>query len=567
MGQYKKTGGKVVELKKIFRGIVFLAFCLLPLSGRADNYYTVGGIKLTDKGCAFVIEKSEDTSVCGKFAGLFLQGLAIPDTEMICSLSVLQDYSASLFYPLYGMPMGRVLLDSDLILKHRIKAIVTNLSDAKVLAFWKQALEKGDIFNSGSVELWVKPGKVLLIELKDGLLIKQAVLEVELENVVNKTLWLDIVKPGIEKAINEEPGFKPLRDLFRVLICSQWYKERVLQGEKRPFNYIIDSRQIGGVFNISRMDFSDVRAYNNLFFEKRFIALGKRELSIFGAIDLTSTLQQSEIEKINADVNKAVKAVNLFKISGEYGFVFKDRGSAMLSRAGGFLEKNSASSKTGKSRFMRFINNLFSKGGQSKLGAVLIGGVPVYPAITKILDRGLSGIKLPAYISERGLSSAVADFLGDAPAAGRKGAQFVLLGRTAQGLSDEDAYNELLKNIEDNKALLFPYLLKKGIKFGVLITDNEAQFFSALLKKDKKRLARFLSTNARPYFFKAMDSAGKRGLGKLKEITALLALSDQYRDKISYLKVRLDWVLRSSVGLFADKVDLVNGAEVSAVDS
>ncbi len=545
---------------------VFAIFFFVSLNCDANKDFSVGGIKLLNNGFSIVLEESEQENESIDFANDFLTALVLPSNRMLVSLSVLQDYARSMYVPLEGTSLGADLLQADLTLKQRIRAMITNMSNEKIVSFWSSALANDELFNrSNNIQVWIKPAKVSIVELKDGMLIKNAVLEVEISNMVNKELWVDIVIPNIEDSINTEPVFKPLRDVFRILICSQWYKEYVFSSSYRSLlNSFIDSEKLAGFFSFEKISFRPFRFYSNIFFDKKYFSLGKRDFSIFGGVDFSGVLKGSDREVLSLSIDRALELMNMFKLSRGVGIELVEK-KEYEDRIEDFFDKNLE--KKDVNGLFGWIKAFFNRRQDvdcNKVFAVLL-------SLSANSMRDMSYVlkdkfaKLPSdkrYVDGKALLQSLSDLglLGGKQIEDLKDSGFVYLGKTGIR-SDADVYDAVINHLKEDNVLLFPNAISMGVLFGQQLSENEARFFEALFKYDAPQIKRYLSHDAASYFIEAMKNIKSQDISKIQSIIALVSIADMYMPQISYVDCGLSAFLRVNLLTFSH-ADYLNGLKV-----
>jgi hypothetical protein len=159
--------------------------------------------------------------------------------------------------------VGRILLEADLEMK-KVSARLLHPDTPLGRRFWASVEHYRDGICSFT-RYWIVPGPATVSAKDGGLHILDAPLQVHAESVVppeigvevpgechgvppsivehNETLERDLVRPEIERAVNESPEFAGLRRVYLSRVAAEWYRDRS-ESEPTPVDGIVDGEDV-----------------------------------------------------------------------------------------------------------------------------------------------------------------------------------------------------------------------------------------------------------------------------------------------------------------------------------
>ena len=185
--------------------------------------------------------KPNDKQTAERLVKYFLGGLTIPDEKMWVNLSPYES-DRVIDANLAATDLGRDLLASDYILK-QLSSSMTHPDTEIGKTYWNTVKKSGRLADKNKNELfnkiWILPGKIVLQQDGDSVLIRDAELKVMYEedylalkangaeSVVNSSVGNVMIGeflPALEKEINSGENFAVFRQLFYSLILANWFK-------------------------------------------------------------------------------------------------------------------------------------------------------------------------------------------------------------------------------------------------------------------------------------------------------------------------------------------------------
>lgn len=160
---------------------------------------------------------------------------------------------------LAGTDVGRVLLTSDLLLKHWSSKLLNPAAKAGDRYWDATHFDRFENFACSPIRLWISPGVASVREDGDQLYVLDAPLVANVENFVVKNLpkglkckntpakieesvaaYRRIILPELTRTVNTDPGFADLRRVYQSLVIAKWLRERSA-AEPNAYTPIIDS--------------------------------------------------------------------------------------------------------------------------------------------------------------------------------------------------------------------------------------------------------------------------------------------------------------------------------------
>ncbi len=218
-----------------------------------------------------------------RMVNYFLASLAIPEKDLWVNLS---PFEKNHIIPdaLIKTELGRDLLAEDYILKQISSSLIYPESRLG-RSFWNEVYEGAyrkfgvtevpiNIFN----KVWILPEKASVYEKDNTVYIIHAHLKVMLEEDllaqsrqgkrnpesshapvkdISKQIMRVVIIPAIEKEVNEDRNFAPLRQVFYALILAQWYRD--------VFKSSILNKDYSGRSKIAGIDVSDPKNKDRIY--------------------------------------------------------------------------------------------------------------------------------------------------------------------------------------------------------------------------------------------------------------------------------------------------------------
>ncbi|MCX3059986.1 hypothetical protein [Streptomyces beihaiensis] len=156
---------------------------------------------------------------------------------------------------------GRALLDADWHMK-QTSAKLLDPKTALGSEFWDKFAHTGKT-SCYSSRLWIVPGDVQVRESGDSLYVLKADLRVRTEPIDlslagrsacntdpqatahNAALDKRLIIPKVQKAVNTDPQYAPIRQAFMARVVAQWIRDRHAEGHRTSFDKLIDSGNLG----------------------------------------------------------------------------------------------------------------------------------------------------------------------------------------------------------------------------------------------------------------------------------------------------------------------------------
>jgi len=220
-------------------------------------------------------------STAQRMINYFMASMAVPEKDLWVNLSPVEK-NHIVPDTLIKTELGRDLLAEDYLLKQLSASLIypeTHLGKV----FWDKVYEDAyrkfgttklpvNLFN----KVWILPQKASVYEKGDAVYIVNAHLKVMLEEDylaqqllgkkkqplspvkdITKQVLRQVVLPLIEKEVNEDKNFAPLRQVFYSLILAQWYQE--------AFKNSILNKDYAGRSKMAGIDVSDPRYKNRIY--------------------------------------------------------------------------------------------------------------------------------------------------------------------------------------------------------------------------------------------------------------------------------------------------------------
>ena len=207
----------------------------MPIGG-VDASFGFLGVEASKAGVSLVWQKGRDIpTYIERLAGSsFFVGLTVPKEDWWVNLDLFVSPEESLGKGLEFTPAGRILMESDVKLKHyAMKLLSESMAD-----------ELGDSRENVSLRFWIEPQNVSVSADTDSLRFDRMRLQVKAEVVgndeVERLVNAEIV-PELTKLVNNSPDFKELRLVCKALIAAWWYKSSHRDG---VFKNIINNSSV-----------------------------------------------------------------------------------------------------------------------------------------------------------------------------------------------------------------------------------------------------------------------------------------------------------------------------------
>ncbi len=312
--------GVMVHLSPEFTPALLKGIVIHPENAFKFDFIVYKG----DKGFTEVQKKEEYT----KLIKYFLASLAVPDEDQWVNLSPYE--KNRIIKDDFGKTeMGRDLLAQDYLLK-QITASLIYPQGKLGKKFWDEVYSRAykqfgtinipvNTFN----KVWIVPDEADIYEKGNIAYLYKSHLKVMLEedylslsrhsqhdksHAIGSQVVREVVLPQLEKEVNEDKNFAPLRQVFSGMILAAWYKRALresllariyankakLKGvDQNPKNNEAIYRQYlkaykKGVFNYIK---EDVDKYTNETIPRKYFSGGTSLLGIDGSLALTRHVQ------------------------------------------------------------------------------------------------------------------------------------------------------------------------------------------------------------------------------------------------------------------------------------
>jgi hypothetical protein len=154
--------------------------------------------------------------------------------------------------------MGRAFVNADMQMKVDAAVLTDPRKSGLGKDFWDQIrrLAAGGRLKTGC-RMWIVPGEMDLVSDGTGCYLHAMHLRVQLETERfmasnNPTGLGDVdrlnrlmILPEIERKLNEDPIYAPMRQVYSAIILARWYKDH-FRGTKQPAADLIDSDSVAG---------------------------------------------------------------------------------------------------------------------------------------------------------------------------------------------------------------------------------------------------------------------------------------------------------------------------------
>jgi len=211
-----------------------------------------------------------------RLVNYFLASLAVPEKDLWVNLSPVEK-NHIIPYALSKTELGRDLLAEDYMLK-QLSASLIYPENGLGKSFWNKVYIEAyrkygvtqvpvSLFN----KVWILPQKASVFERGNTVYIVNAHLKVMLEDDylaqrmlakkvtqptgnfpvkdISKQVLREIVVPALEKEVNEDRNFAPVRQVFYSLILAQWYQD--------VFKQSVLNKVYSGLNKVAGIDLSD----------------------------------------------------------------------------------------------------------------------------------------------------------------------------------------------------------------------------------------------------------------------------------------------------------------------
>lgn len=181
----------------------------------------------------------------------FLSALALPDDSLWVNLNAGLRDTQILGSGLNFLELGKVFLAADVELKKDVKRVFVDSG------FLDDVLDEagvgGDFEWQVAPRFWIVPGRIEIVESPSEMVMKRCELKV-MADVRGAGEFSDFIKrkvnqmvvPELEKIVNSDERYMPLRQAVRAIVAAMWYEEK-MQGKKGVFSQIIDKGVVGGL--------------------------------------------------------------------------------------------------------------------------------------------------------------------------------------------------------------------------------------------------------------------------------------------------------------------------------
>jgi len=176
------------------------------------------------------------------FVESFLSAFLLPASILKVSLRYDKGYEDIISDALGKTILGKVMLEQDLFLK-KVYSTLYYPGTESGRAFWSNFIGATNV----TVRYWICPGKVEIIDAGNKMLIKEATLSIkqEIDAGLNiRELNERYIIPSLERYVNYDYRFAPVRLVFRAIVFALWLKEKYKQS---IYAYWRDSYKIGSV--------------------------------------------------------------------------------------------------------------------------------------------------------------------------------------------------------------------------------------------------------------------------------------------------------------------------------
>ncbi len=532
--------------KGLWRWFLLAFLLVLPVSGYGSPDNRLVGVSFSRDSLRLVVVKDlpED---CQSFARGFVSGLLLRDSQMYTALSPDRSLFSQVPEGLLFSFAGDILVSADVALKRNIRNILGDLSDKDVFEFWQRASEGQEDVPRG-LKVSLLPLRAEIIRLKDGFLIKDLVLQVDVA-CENASPIVDILKDRLNKAVLENAEFEPLRRLAYEWLAAQYTKElHRLDGLNFQGADFIDRGRF--LFVRQESPFSIIRKVNSYIKETRRpveIMFNGWKIGIYGLIDFTGLLRNANIKKVDLSVADALKRLGSFALTDDFRLVFSSMDRKALIRDWFRLFE-----LTKDWRFWRWIGQR-----RAQLLVLLAGIIPADIDIDSI-----QGVHLGLYIRGDFFMEQALSLLGSAglerllyPKIGDADVKYI--GVFDPGMLSKDKA-EKLKGYIRLGWLPFMGAFDKGRVVAVRLNGPSRDFFSALLEDNHQLANRFISKAIKKEFWSAVKDVKIIYNDPLKQTVYLLLLADEFRPFVDP-RVLSPWPVIVSYVLEESGIDLFSG--------
>jgi hypothetical protein len=257
--------------------IVFFIFaCILVFSfgnAAADELYSGSGVSLGLSGLSIVRNADSDQlrliadisasrspgadsyigTLIDRSLKYFFTGLSVPDEKFWVNLAP-GGQSKAIDPLLANTDLGKIMLAADLMLKKDASEITNPRNSSAGRQYWDRLYAKAAELNINEMPIanrvWITPGNVALSEDQEGVRILRSDLAVCLESdylpqafkglnakqrklqEYSIALMRELVLPALNKKVNQSPAYENLRQAYKALILSRWYRQRSCAGDQ-----------------------------------------------------------------------------------------------------------------------------------------------------------------------------------------------------------------------------------------------------------------------------------------------------------------------------------------------
>ena len=532
--------------KGLWRWFLLAFLLILPVSGYGEAENRLVGISFSRDSLRLVVMRdlAKDSQ---SFARGVLSGLLLKDGQMYVALSPDKFLFSQVPEALIFSFAGDILVSADIALKRRIREILGDLSDKDVFDFWQAASEGQEEVPKG-LKVSLLPLRSEIIRLKDGFLIKDLVLQVDVA-CENASPIVDILRERLNKAVLEDAEFAPLRQLAYEWLAAQYIKElHRLDGLDFQGADFIDTGRF--LFVRQNVPFDVIRKVNLYMRETRRpveIMFNGWKIGIYGLIDFTGLLRNADIKKVDLSVADALKRLGKFVLTDDFRLVFSSIDKQALVRDWFRLFE-----LTKDWRFWRWIGQR-----RAQLLVLLARIVPIDMDIDSI-----QGVHLGLYIRgdffmeqalsllrSAGLERLLYPKIGDA--------DVKYIGLFDPGMLAKDKA-EKLKGYIRLGWLPFMAAFDKGRVVAARLNGPTRDFFSGLLEGNHQLVNKFISRAIRDEFWSAVKDVKIIYNDSLKQAVYLLLLADEFRPFVDP-RVASPWPMVVSYVLEEAGIDLMSG--------
>ncbi len=213
--------------------------------------------------------------------------------------------------------MGRELVEMDLLLKKKVRQILSDLSDERIYEYWRSVSLLGSKLVD-SIYVEVMPVYANFIYLRDAVMLSSVSIEVlvgiaggksEEDFVVDDDL-VSLLREKLSDIVNTSREFSPLRRMIRASLLVNESKHRMIDGKiASSIQYGISKDRIGGIYCDEMPVMELIGQYFRLISKPFTIRMFDKEITINGAIDLIGRGIEAQRKEIDVNLEKAIEVM------------------------------------------------------------------------------------------------------------------------------------------------------------------------------------------------------------------------------------------------------------------